>query len=80
MKTNHTFNIDVVFDDACHMWVAVCDALFVTAEAATFEELSSKVWDLVPDSIALNNLPINPKALSLNFEVTQDADHYLAAA
>jgi Domain of unknown function (DUF1902) len=80
MRNPNQFDVEVTFDDSCDMWVAVCDPLFVTAEASTFEELSVKVWDLVPESIELNDLSVELKSLRLNFEITQDADHCLMLA
>jgi Domain of unknown function (DUF1902) len=80
MNDANKFDVEVIFDDACDMWVAVCDPLYVTAEASTFEELSAKVWELVPETVELNQLSVDLKSLRLNFEISQDADHCLMLA
>lgn len=55
------------------MYTAECEALSLVTEAKTFEELTERVWELVPDMIEANDLPINPDTLRLRFEVQQDA-------
>lgn len=55
------------------MYTAECDDLHLVTEAKTFEELTERVWELVPDMIECNELELDPGNVRLRFEVSQEA-------
>jgi hypothetical protein len=48
--------VNVTYSDG--FYTAVCDDLHLVAEAETLEELQNQVWELAPELIELNSLPI----------------------
>lgn len=71
-RLNPAFSVVVTQCDG--MYTAECDGLHLVTEAETFEELTERVWELVPDMIECNDLPYEPGDIRLRFEVSQGAD------
>jgi len=55
------------------VYTAHCEALHLVTEAETFEALTARVWELVPDMIDANGLDIDPETLRLSFGFEQSA-------
>lgn len=61
------------------MFTAECDALHLVTEAATFEELTAKVWELAPEMIEANDLDIPEDSLRLQFEYAESFSQHRIA-
>jgi len=73
------FTVEVTFDAECHMFVGICDELSLSTEAASFEALTDRVWELAPDMAQENGLSIAPQNLRLRFAFDQSlADNRIA--
>lgn len=59
------FDVDICHDHEDNVWVAQCDALSLVTEAATYEELTERVWVIAP----INGLGSNPAHISLSFSL-----------
>lgn len=68
-----TFNVAVIYDKEENLWVAECDSLGIVTEAKTFELLTQRVQDLVPDMIAANKVELGRKKPYLNFTHLEEA-------
>lgn len=64
-----TFPVEVTYGYG--MYTAVCDALHIVTESKTFEGLTHRVWEVVPDMIEANDLPLDVESIRLRFEVSQ---------
>jgi len=78
-----TFDVEVTHaiaqdENDCTMWVAVCDALHLVTEHETYEGLIKRVWEVVPDAIEANNLPIDPTDLRLRFSHVDSVSELIA--
>lgn len=74
-----TFDVQVIHDDECGLWVGVCDGLVLATEAPTYEALVDRVWEIAPEMAQENGLNIAPERLRLRFEFAQSfADHRIA--
>jgi hypothetical protein len=71
LHKRHAYKVDVTQGDG--MYTAECDALHLVTEAETFEALTARVWELVPDMIAANGLNIDVNSLRLQFNFTQSS-------
>ncbi len=69
-RLNPALPVIVTYGDG--MYTAECDALHLVTEAKTQEELSEAVWELVPDMIECNQLPLDPASIRLRFEFSQN--------
>jgi hypothetical protein len=54
-------------------YTAVCDALHLVTEAQTIDELRDRVWELAPELVELNNLPIDADSMRLHFDMAPPA-------
>jgi hypothetical protein len=61
---------EVIFDAECGMWVATCEELSVTTEAASYEALTARVWEIAPDIAEMNGL-----ARSMRSKFHHQANH-----
>lgn len=68
-----TFKVDVVFDNEENVWVASCDALGIVTEAKTFEALTQRVQDLVPEMIEANQILLGGRKPYLKFSHLEEA-------
>lgn len=68
--------VNITFADG--FYTAECDALHLVAEARTLDELTRAAWELVPELIELNGLPLDAKAVRLRFDLVQSAPERLA--
>lgn len=75
-RLNPPLMVEVLHGDG--MFTAVCDALHLVTEAPTFEELTERVWELAPDMIEANDVPIAPEHLRLSFTFAQSATGHRA--
>ena len=62
-----TLDVEVIQEG--DWYTAVCEDLHLVTEAQSFEELTERAWELVPDLIELNNLNIDPDSVQLRFEI-----------
>lgn len=76
-KTNPPFIVEVIKDEESKYWVASCEDLGLVTEAQTYEELTERCWEVVPDLIELNGLQVNPKDVRLRFENIENAQKHL---
>jgi hypothetical protein len=58
--------VDVTHSDG--YYTAVCDDLHLVTEAKTLDELQARVWELVPELVELNNLPVDTDSMRLRFD------------
>ena len=65
------FAVKVIYDAEVHYFVAECDELHLVTEAPTFEGLTERVWEIAPDLLELNGIPVAPQNLRLRFELEQ---------
>lgn len=65
------FNVNVCHDHQENVWVAECDALGLVTEAATYEELTERVWEVAPELYEMNGFGGNPSRISLSFNQEQ---------
>ncbi|EOL9123208.1 DUF1902 domain-containing protein [Enterobacter ludwigii] len=64
------FDVDICHDHEDNIWVAQCDALSLVTEAATYEELTERVWVIAPELYVMNGLGSNPAHISLSFSLS----------
>jgi hypothetical protein len=50
----------------------------LVAEAQTLEELRDRVWELAPELVELNDLPIDTDSMRLHFDIAPPAHHHQA--
>ena len=62
-------DVDFCHDHEDNVWVAQCDALGLVTEAATYEELTGRVWVIAPELYVMNGLGSNPAQVSLSFNL-----------
>ncbi|HFT1963394.1 TPA: DUF1902 domain-containing protein [Enterobacter ludwigii] len=72
------FDVDVCHDHKDNVWVAQCDALSLVTEAATYEELTGRVWEIAPALYVMNGLGSNPARISLSFNQEQSYSDRIA--
>lgn len=68
-----TFDVAVIYDNEENLWVAECDLLGIVTEAKTFELLTQRVQDLVPDMIVANQIILAGRKPYLNFNHLEEA-------
>jgi hypothetical protein len=61
------FDVDVYYDHKDNVWIAQCDALGLVTEAATYEELTGRVWEIAPELYGMNGFTNNPSQIGLSF-------------
>jgi hypothetical protein len=54
-------------------YTAVCDDLHLVTEAQTLDELRNRVWELAPELVELNDLPIDADSMRLHFDMAPPA-------
>ncbi|HAV1831916.1 TPA: DUF1902 domain-containing protein [Enterobacter hormaechei subsp. steigerwaltii] len=59
------FDVDVCHEDK--VWVAKCDALGLVTGAATYEELTGRIWEIAPEIYGMNGFKNNPSQIGLSF-------------
>lgn len=69
-RVNPPIPVKVTYGD--EMYTAECDELHLVTEASTIDELAQIVWELAPDMIEANSLPIDVDNLRLSFELPQN--------
>jgi hypothetical protein len=67
----NTFVVDVTFDTEAGCYVGVCDGLMLATEAASFEALTKRVWEIAPELAQENGLSIPVETLNLRFVLEQ---------
>ncbi|HCR0932438.1 DUF1902 domain-containing protein (plasmid) [Enterobacter hormaechei] len=72
------FDVNVCHDHQDNVWVAQCDALGLVTEAATYEELTERVWEIAPELYVMNGLGSNPSRISLSFNQEQSYSDRIA--
>ena len=72
------FDVNVCHDHEDNVWVAQCDALGLVTEAATYEELTERVWEIAPELYVMNGLGSNPARISLSFNQEQSYSERIA--
>lgn len=72
------FDVNVCHDHEDNVWVAQCDALGLVTEAATYEELTERVWEIAPELYVMNGLGSNPARISLSFNQEQSYSDRIA--
>ncbi|MFP2428640.1 DUF1902 domain-containing protein [Enterobacter ludwigii] len=72
------FDVNVCHDHVDNVWVAQCDALGLVTEAATYEELTERVWEIAPELYVMNGLGSNPARISLSFNQEQSYSDRIA--
>ncbi|ENY3730730.1 TPA: DUF1902 domain-containing protein [Enterobacter cloacae] len=72
------FDVNVCHDHEDNVWVAQCDALGLVTEAATYEELTERVWEIAPQLYVMNGLGSNPARISLSFNQEQSYSDRIA--
>jgi len=72
------FDVNVCHDHEDKVWVAQCDALGLVTEAATYEELTERVWEIAPELYVMNGLGSNPARISLSFNQEQSYSDRIA--
>ena len=78
MNAPHTFTVSV---DVCDgIWTAECDELGLVTEAASFEALTARAWEITPELAELNGLEVAPGSMRLRFEHVEDQPLQLAAS
>ncbi|MCS3431622.1 DUF1902 domain-containing protein [Klebsiella sp. BIGb0407] len=65
------FEVNIHHDHEENVWVAECDALGLVTEAGTYEELTERVWEIVPELYEINGLGDNPDGIRLSFNQAQ---------
>lgn len=71
LPTKRTYMVEVTHGDG--MFTAECDALHLVTEASTFEALTARVWELVPDMIEANGLDVDVDSMRIHFNFEQSA-------
>ena len=61
------FVVSVIHSDG--FYSAVCDDLCLVTEAKTIYELQDRVWELAPELVELNNLPVDADSMRLLFDI-----------
>jgi hypothetical protein len=59
-------------------YTAVCDDLHLVTEAETLDELQDRVWEIAPELVELNELPIDVDSLRLRFDAEPPARRLVA--
>ena len=72
------FDVNVCHDHEDNVWVGQCDALGLVTEAATYEELTERVWEIAPELYVMNGLGSNPARISLSFNQEQSYSDRIA--
>lgn len=72
------FDVNVCHDLQENVWVAECDALGLVTEAATYEELTDRVWEVAPELYEMNGFGGNPSRISLSFNQEQSYSDRIA--
>lgn len=72
------FAVNVRHDHEENIWVAECDALGLVTEAATYEELIERVWEIAPELYEMNGLGSNPARIRLSFNQEQSYSDRIA--
>ena len=72
------FDVNVCHDHEDNVWVTQCDALGLVTEAATYEELTERVWEIAPELYVMNGLGSNPARISLSFNQEQSYSDRIA--
>lgn len=71
------FVVNVIFDAECGMWVASCDALHVVTEAPSYEAVTARFWEIVPE-IALGDGIAFDASSRIQFRHVEDAASRIA--
>jgi hypothetical protein len=70
---------EVIFDPECGMWVATCEELSVTTEAASYEALTARVWEIAPEVAEMNGLTFDANT-RIQFRHVEDASSHQRTA
>ena len=70
-RVNPPHIVNVSHED--NMWIAECDTFGLVTEAATYDQLTERVWELVPDMIEANGLEIDAESIRLSFQHIETA-------
>ncbi|WP_434524968.1 DUF1902 domain-containing protein [Photorhabdus asymbiotica] len=70
-----SFVVKVTHDD---VWIAECDELGLVTEAKTYDELTARVWEIVPELYEMNGLGNNPDSMKISFVQEQSYDSRIA--
>lgn len=63
----------VVVTHQDNMWIAECDELCLVTEAPTYDELTERVWEVMPDLVEANGLACNIESMCLSFQHLEHA-------
>jgi hypothetical protein len=61
------FVVSVTHSDG--FYTAVCEDLCLVTEAKTIDELQNRVWEIAPELVELNNMPVDANFMHLLFDV-----------
>ena len=70
-RVNPPHIVNVSHED--NMWIAECDTFGLVTEAATYDQLTERVWELVPVMIEANGLEIDAESIRLSFQHIETA-------
>lgn len=70
-RVNPPHIVNVSHED--NMWIAECDTFGLVTEAPTYDQLTERVWELVPDMIEANDLEIEMESVRLSFQHIETA-------
>ena len=80
MNSNpHAAEFTIAVTEEGGIWIAECDAIGLVTEAAGFEALTRRVWEIAPELAELNGYIIDAGSLRLRFEHLETAPHSLSA-
>ncbi|WP_447871991.1 DUF1902 domain-containing protein [Serratia fonticola] len=75
-KINPAFTVKVYHDSDA--WIAENDELGLVTEADTYEELTSKVWEIAPELYELNGIGADANGMRISFVQEQSFDDRMA--
>lgn len=56
------------------IWTAVCDALGLVTEADSYEALTERAWEIVPELSELNDIGVDASSIRLRFTQEQSGN------
>ncbi|MDR1275835.1 MAG: DUF1902 domain-containing protein [Candidatus Accumulibacter sp.] len=59
--------VSVTYADG--FYTAICDDLHLVTEAETLDALRDRVWELAPELVELNALPVDSDSLRFSFDM-----------
>jgi len=73
MRDDPSFDVTVTRDPDDGTWIAICDAIPIATEAASYDALLRRVWLIAPEIAVMNGLCANEGDVRLRFEIGEQS-------